>query len=202
MSDAKEKYECILIQIGNLAAGLEMLNEELNVLSRDAQELLPFVSDEAIEAKILKATGELEKKPERQPTKSVAISPSTALESRNTSPDRLYTAREAGWLIGVTGATITRWHQNGEGPKHFAAYQPVKFRRIDISQWIEAHYTGDELPKLGASKILSVRDASRISGRSEYKLKQSMNDKSLPCVRINGRYRIFRSDLKKYMEDN
>jgi len=54
-------------------------------------------------------------------------------------PQNIFATPGASKYVGVSAATLRFWRANGEGPKYFhAGDRLVRYRRIDLDQWIES----------------------------------------------------------------
>lgn len=54
--------------------------------------------------------------------------------------DRMLTTVQAAKRIGVTPGALAKWRQRGKGPAFIRlGYHTVRYRRSEVSRWIETH---------------------------------------------------------------
>jgi predicted DNA-binding transcriptional regulator AlpA len=63
----------------------------------------------------------------------------------------IFTGREAGKYLGVSGAVLRLWRSENKGPRYFRAGEKlVRYRKADLDVWIEARLSE---PRPNASSL-------------------------------------------------
>lgn len=57
--------------------------------------------------------------------------------------DQLLTLQDVSDLLQVPVATLRYWRHLGDGPKSFKIGQHVRYRRADVTAWVEQQYQCD-----------------------------------------------------------
>lgn len=52
-------------------------------------------------------------------------------------PDLFLSPRELAEYLGIPVATLYQWRHRGEGPRGFRIGKHVRYRLIDVDEWIE-----------------------------------------------------------------
>jgi excisionase family DNA binding protein len=50
-------------------------------------------------------------------------------------------------IVGVSASTVRWWRQTGKGPRSARIGKHVKYRRVDVEEWIESLFEAQPEPK-------------------------------------------------------